>query len=261
MYMPKLEEVIRGAVGVRSGNRHYITEFRYPTEGGFVSYAKGLSSNATFHLGTPVAWIDSKAKQLGTRKGTTVDYETLISSLPLPVLVNLMKDAPVPVRDAAAKLRCTALYLIDIGVQRSEGFPNADWLYFYDEDISFARVSFPHRFAPSNVPPGHGSIQAEIYFLPSQPPAYSDVLSRGIEDMLKTGLLSKDDKIVYSRARTIPYGNVVFDHQRQASLATVESYLDSIGILRCGRYGLWNYHWTDESIVSGWKAAEQAMSP
>jgi len=259
MYMPKLEEVIRGAVGKRSGNKHYITDFRYPAQGGFVSYAKGLSSNAKFHLGTPVAWIDSTAKRLGTSKGTTFDYESLISSLPLPILINLIKDVPVSVRDAAAKLRCTSLYLVDVGVQRDEGFPCADWLYFYDEDISFARVSFPHRFAPANVPPGHGSIQAEIYFLPSQPPAYSDVLSRGIEDMLKTGLLFKDDKIVYSRARTIGYGNVVFDHQRQTSLAIVESYLDSIDIVRCGRYGLWNYHWTDESIVSGWDAAQRVL--
>ena len=36
--------------------------------------------------------------------------------------------------------------------------------YFYDEDICFTRLSFPHMFSATNVPPGCGSIQAEVYF-------------------------------------------------------------------------------------------------
>ncbi len=260
MYMPKLEEVIRGAVGPREENLHYITSFRYPTHGGFGEYSKALSSNAKVHLGTPVEWIDPKSKEIGVRSGKTYGYERLISSLPLPDLMRLIKDSPAVVRDAASNLTCTSLYLVDVGVKRNEGFPNGDWLYFYDEDICFARVSFPHRLAASNVPEGHGSIQAEIYHSRYRPIEYENVLTRGIEDMIKTGLLRKDDDIVFSQVRNIQYGNILFDQLRKNSLKIVETYLDTLGILRCGRYGLWNYHWTDESIVSGWQAAEAALN-
>ncbi len=259
MYKPKIEEVIRGAVAPRSDNLHYITQFRYPTEGGFGAYSQALLSHATIHLSTPVEWIDVDRQTLGTRRGDTWSYRRLISSLPLPVLVRLIRNAPPSVRDAASRLTCTSLYLVEVGVRRNDGFPDADWLYFYDEDICFARVSFPHRLAHSNVPPGHGSIQAEVYFSPYRPLDSTDILSRGIEDMMKTGLLKRDDDIVLSQARRVDYGNVLFDHHRAPSLAIINAYLDSVGIERCGRYGLWNYHWTDESIVSGWQAADRVM--
>ena len=36
--------------------------------------------------------------------------------------------------------------------------------YFYDEDICFTRLSFPHMLSAINAPAGTGSIQAEVYF-------------------------------------------------------------------------------------------------
>ena len=36
--------------------------------------------------------------------------------------------------------------------------------YFYDEDICFTRLGFPHMLSTKNAPPGTGSIQAEVYF-------------------------------------------------------------------------------------------------
>ena len=62
-------------------------------------------------------------------------------------------------------------------------------------------------------------------------------------------------------ARTvIPYANVIFDLERTAALKTVHGYLDDIGIAYCGRYGDWGYMWTDESFISGERAAETALA-
>ena len=38
IYRPSLEEVLRGAISPSAPHVHYITHFRYPTEGGFVAY-------------------------------------------------------------------------------------------------------------------------------------------------------------------------------------------------------------------------------
>ena len=43
-------------------------------------------------------------------------------------------------------------------------------------------------------------------------------------------------------------------------MATVHSYLDDVGIAYCGRYGDWAYLWTDESFLSGERAAEKALA-
>ena len=53
--------------------------------------------------------------------------------------------------------------LVNIGVDR-EDLSSAHMTYFYDEDICFTRLGFPHMLSATNVPPGTGSIQAEVYF-------------------------------------------------------------------------------------------------
>ena len=47
---------------------------------------------------------------------------------------------------------------------------------------------------------------------------------------------------------------------RTEALKTVHGYLDDIGIAYCGRYGDWGYMWTDESFISGERAAQSALS-
>ena len=59
---------------------------------------------------------------------------------------------------------------------------------------------------------------------------------------------------------TVQYANVIFDLDRAKALETVHGYLDDIGIHYCGRYGDWGYMWTDESFISGERAAEAALS-
>jgi len=58
----------------------------------------------------------------------------------------------------------------------------------------------------------------------------------------------------------LPYANVIFDLERAASLALVHGYLDELGIGYCGRYGDWGYMWTDESFMSGERAAEATLA-
>ncbi len=81
-----------------------------------------------------------------------------------------------------------------------------------------------------------------------------------IRDLRRSGTLREDDKILTRHARVVRYANVIFDLDRTEALKTVHGYLDDIGIAYCGRYGDWGYMWTDESFISGERAAESALS-
>jgi protoporphyrinogen oxidase len=151
--------------------------------------------------------------------------------------------------------------VVNLGVDR-EDLSEAHWSYFYDDDVSFTRVSFPHMFSSNNVPPGCGSIQAEVYYsgkyrpIDRTPEAFIEPVTG---DLRRCGVLRDDDRILYCDAKLIPYANVIFDLDRSTALATVHGYLDEIGIMYCGRYGEWGYHWTDEAFVSGENAAQKAL--
>jgi protoporphyrinogen oxidase len=135
--------------------------------------------------------------------------------------------------------------------------------YFYDEDICFTRLSFPHMLSARNVPPGTGSIQAEVYFSEKYKPltgSPADWIEPVIADLCRCGVLRENDRVLFRNAMLVPYANVIFDLERAAALETVHGYLDNLGIAYCGRYGDWAYMWTDESFISGERAAEQVLS-
>jgi protoporphyrinogen oxidase len=135
--------------------------------------------------------------------------------------------------------------------------------YFYDEDICFTRLGFPHMLSATNVPEGCGNIQAEVYFSRKYKPftgAPEAWIEPVIADLRRCGLLRENDKVLSRGAMLLPYANIIFDLDRKAALATVHGYLDELGIGYCGRYGDWGYMWTDESFISGERAAERVLS-
>jgi protoporphyrinogen oxidase len=259
MYAPHLEEVVRGALGSQRDSHHYITRFRYPRQGGFGAYVRAVTTDQSVHLDREVVVVDLVQRKLEFASGEQDHFEALISSLPLPELIRCIKDVPKPVAEAAQQLTCTSLVTVNVGIARNEGFPDAHWMYFYDEDIIFARGSFPHRLSPDNVPAGCASIQVEVYYSKYRPLSCNDVLNRVLEDLHRIGLLQKDDRILVAQEQHIPYGNVLFDLERARNLAIVQTYLEEQEIVCCGRYGEWAYYWSDDSIVSGWRAAERVI--
>lgn len=257
VYTPKLKEMVRGALSPKKDSVHYITHYRYPLKGGFASYLKAVSDGLDVHTNHDLVSVDLKRKELEFANGQKEYFETLISSMPLPELIPRIKNAPESVIEAAQKLVCTSLVLVNVGVKRTEGFPDGCWIYFYDEDVLFTRATVPHRFSPHVALPGCGSVQVEIYHSRYKALSCEDVHTRAIDDMIRTGLLRKEDEIVFSDVKRVQYANVLFDLNRARNLKIVQNFLEKNGVIACGRYGKWDYSWTDDSVISGWEAAER----
>jgi protoporphyrinogen oxidase len=261
IYRPNLEEVLRGALSPSSPHVHYITHFRYPTAGGFVSYLKKFVPLGNLKLSHELVSLDPRVRELTFSNGVVAHYDALISSVPLPDLVPMIRGTPQDVLDASRRLACSTCVLVNIGVNRQD-LSDAHMTYFYDEDICFTRLSFPHMLSAGNVPPGTGSIQAEVYFSHKYKPltgSPDDYLEPVITDLRRCGLLSDHDQILFTNTTLVRYANVIFDLERAPALRTVHDYLDDLGIAYCGRYGDWGYLWTDESFKSGENAAQKIL--
>jgi protoporphyrinogen oxidase len=261
LYQAKLEEVLRGALQPASPDVHYISHFRYPSHGGFVSYLKRFMDSAELRLNHALAGIDPKRKEVRFSNGVTMPYKGIVSSVPLPDLIPTIHGAPKEVLEAAARLACTEVVIINLVVNRPN-LIDAHWTYIYDQDIFFTRLSTPHLQSPHNVPPGCGSLQAECYYSKKYRPLDrkpKDCIEPTLRDLKKIGVLREDDKILFKDVMHVEYANVIFDLERAAALRIVHGYLDEIGIAYCGRYGDWAYIWTDESFMSGERAAEKVL--
>jgi protoporphyrinogen oxidase len=262
MYRASLEEMLRGALSPATRNVHYVTDFRYPSRGGFVTYLEKWAAGTKIELDHEAIRIDPHSRTVWFGNGRQEQFDAIISSVPLPELVPMIDRVPADIRAAADRLACTGCVLVSLGVDRADLSP-AHISYFYDRDIVFTRASFPHMMSVRNAPAGCGSIQAEIYFsrkykpLSGQPGDYVELT---IRDLIRCGVLQANDRILFRDAQLCEYANIIFDFDRGTALGAVHGYLDSIGIAYCGRYGEWGYLWTDESFKSGEMAAGRALA-
>jgi protoporphyrinogen oxidase len=188
-------------------------------------------------------------------------YDAVISSVPLTELLPMIVGAPPSVVAAAKKLACSSCVMVNLGVNRPD-LSEGQWTYYYDRDICFTRLSFPHMFSPHTAPPGCGSIQAEVYFSQKYRPlkgSPEDCVAPVLADLKRVGVLREDDKILHTNVHVSRYAQVIFDLERADALAIVHGYLDEVGIAYCGRYGDWLYIWTDEAFISGENAAQKTL--
>jgi protoporphyrinogen oxidase len=261
LYRPKLEEVLLGAISPQTSHVHYVDHVRYPSYDGFVSYLSSLPKLTTLELGHELVALDPKRHELRFSNGVTAGYDSVVSSIPLPKLIPMIVDVPADILEAARKLACTSCVMVNLGIDRSD-LSEGQWTYFYDRDICFTRLSFPHMFSPHVVPEGCGSIQAEVYYSDKYRPlqgAPADYVAPVIADLKRCGILREDDRILHTNVHVSKYAQVIFDLERAAAVAAVHGYLDEIGVAYCGRYGEWLYIWTDEAFISGENAAQKAL--
>ena len=262
MYRPDLREILAGALDAPREHKHYVTEFRYPEHGGFGAYLAGLRRDLDVRLRSQVVGLDPAARVLRFADGREVSADAVVSSIPLPDVVPMIEGVPDDVRAAAAALSFSSAVVVNVGVARSDLSP-AHVTYYYDPDVVFPRINFPHMLSPHVVPEGAGSIQVEVYHSDRYRPltmTADQVVERVLADLRRCGVLRDDDELLLAEARPIRYANVIWDHERAAAVATVHRYLEQVGVVRCGRYGDWDHAWTDEAYLSGERAAAQVLA-
>lgn len=256
---PSLDQVIRGAIGREPQTLNYLTEFYYPKAGGFGRLAEPIAAGLEkIHLGCGVSSIEAESRRIKFSDGLERKYDVAVSTIPLPLLVEMTVDAPEHVRGAANSLMWTSLRCVNLGIARVNVGPG-HWVYFYDHSIPFFRVSFPSKFALSNAPPGHSSISCEIAYSRRKPLDERDLMGRVIDALRHTGILDPADMVVVEDQIDVPYAYVVFDFQRATSLEIIHSWMEQHNIYSCGRFGEWGYHWSFEAIESGRRVATRLI--
>lgn len=251
MRRAELSEILFGSFTDETPNTYYTKEMRYPEKGGYKAFIQGLIDESEIRTCKAAVRIAPEEHTVYFADGTSVTYKRLVSTLPLSMLVQLM-NVPSTVKSAASRLVATSIDLVSVGINCSADHPL--WMYVYDEDILASRVYSPSRKSPDNVPIGCSSLQFEIYssginscFTKEQ------VLENTRYAMSKLGLCDPALVRFYDHRR-IPYGNVIFYRGMEDDRSIVKNYAADRGIISCGRFGEWDYLWSNQSLISGYEA-------
>lgn len=250
-YQPSVEEVIEGSKTSETPVTYYAKEQFYPKEGGFKTFVKKIAEESDIIYNSCVIAInpDNKTIIVHNDKCTiNYKYKRLISSLPLPELLRMLDNVPDYVIDATNKLEATSGYHISIAL-KTQNIPPYMWWYVYDEDILSARVYSPSIKSPNNTPKGCSSLQMEVYCKEGKY-SESELLDGTVGKLIELDIIKEED-ILFTHVGFEKYGNIIFTKSIFEDRKVVRDYLSSVGIETIGRFGEWDYLWSDQSLASG----------
>ncbi len=254
--VPGPEDVARGASREGVEGLGYNASFFYPERGGIYALVEALVPHIRdLSVGQRAVELDVKRKTVTFDTGYTAWYDSLVSTMPLPELVGIIKDAPAEITEAARGLKYVSVYDINLGIGRDD-VSDCHWIYFPEPEFSFYRVGFLNNFSVHMAPKGHAAMYVEVSHRPDAAIGEEELVSGAVDGLVRAGFLRPDDEIPVREVVDMKYAYVAFDAHRQKALPKIFGYLEGYGIQSIGRYGAWGYSAMEDAILEGKKAAE-----
>jgi protoporphyrinogen oxidase len=241
---PPLDDVIKSSLGISTEGYTHQLHFLYPRTGGVQYLTDEIAKRCGFittDYDINRVWKDG-GKYIVSDSRSEKSFSKLISTIPIPNLIDCLDDVPSDVQQSAAGLKYNSLISVFIGmsVPKTKDF---SWVYFPEEESLFHRASFPSNYSPGVVPEGHCSLLAEITCH-----AGDDIWSRTDREIIENvvdrldqlDIIDKEDVVVSDAARMTP-AYVIYDLNYEKNIGVVENYLKAEGIVTCGRFGQFKY--------------------
>lgn len=232
-------------------------KFKFPLYGGtgglytpFVPYIKD-----NLHLNKNAVAVDVHTKQIHFSDGEIVDYDLLLSTMPLDLLIRRIDDAPETVREATYGLHHSSGLFVGVGVKRRVNSSKC-WMYFPEDTSPFYRVTYLSNYSPYITPDeNHFLLLTETSYSPHKPENKADIVDRVVQGLLNTKLLEPADldRIASTYLIDVEYSYPVPTLDRNPALGIIQPYLMSHDIHSRGRFGAWEYEIgnMDHSVMQG----------
>lgn len=261
---PNIQEVVIGALGEQRKGFGYNVYFYYPQRGGIQRLPDAFKAKIkNLKLRGSLSKVNIREKVAYFNGGKFKEkFQFLVSTVPLPELIlEIIDDVPEEIKKAALKLRYTSVLNLNMGIKR-ENINHGHWVYFPEKKYVFYRVGFPKKFSDEMCPPGTSSIYVEIACRPGEitRERRGKLIARVKDDLIKAGILEREDEILVGKCISIPYAYVIYDRNRDRNLKIIQDYLKEKNIYSVGRYGGWKYSTMEEAILEGKEVAERLVS-
>ncbi len=236
--------------------------FQFPKLGGTGAVWSALArqiGHEHIRFNTRIRSIDWQKKLVTTDQGERIDYDQILSTIPLDTLGKMLSPTVAPVMEAASKLLRSHSHIVGIGLtgDMPASLAKKCWMYFPEDNCPFYRVTVFSHYSPNNVPePDTGkywSLMTETSESDVKPVDRETLMEQNVQGLLNTGLIRSRDQVVSTWRYTAEHGYPTPSLQRNALLQQIEPALAKVGVSSRGRFGAWRYEVSnqDHSFMQG----------
>jgi protoporphyrinogen oxidase len=228
------------------------TTVGYPSEGGFVEICRAMAAKVpTIHTCCEVAEIHPAERSLVTRDGRAYRWRRVVSTLPIPLLLRMLRPVPEALLARAERLEHLSLHLLML--LAGKPLPRVPQrLYIADPEVPPHKIAFNHTSSRSlRMRPVH-AITAEISYSAEKPLGPLEEIERKtVAALVDAGMLGSAEDLVHRESLDVPHAYPVNTPDRNAIVSEVKDWLKPLGIHTLGRFGEWDYINSDECIKRG----------
>ncbi len=267
-----LFEAVKNALLSGKGNKHatLVDQFAYPNGGTGSVYERMqkhiLERGGRVYLNTGVERVNTlegRASSLTLENGESREYDHIVSTMPISILVERLPEVPENIIEQARKLTFRNTILVYLRVDRPDLFTD-QWLYIHDPSVEVGRVTNFRNWLPSVYGASQSTILCLEYWCYFDDPLWNldreHLIETASREIVRTGLVNEgevEDGHVVRLPRCYP---VYFKGYRDV-MKPVENYLNTVpGLHVIGRYGSYKYNNQDHSILMGLRVAENILA-
>ncbi len=248
----------------------YIKNFYYPKSGGIGRISACMqeviqANGGIIHLNSTIKELQvdkNKVIYLMDGRLNSMDYDYVISTIPLPGLIHKISPTPPDeYLEVVSSLRFRGIRFFNLCLNK-ERVSEKTWMYIPQNDIIFFRIQEPKNWSENNAPAGKTSLILEI------------ACNKGDD------VWNADDKSIYHlcidglkrigfdlEGETIDYFSVRVEHAYPIYLLNYKNHLQKLlellsgykNLVCCGRQGLFWYNAMDEAMNSGFETADKIL--
>jgi protoporphyrinogen oxidase len=138
-----------------AGGVGFVPTFGDP-EGGLGTLVDKMAKQCQINYNKKAIKINTKDKVVTFSDGEEVEYEKIISTIPLNKCLEMCGESN--------ELPYTSVLVVNIGAERTKYTPKEHWLYIPFSNSNFYRLGFYSNIEQSKAPEGKVSLSAEMAF-------------------------------------------------------------------------------------------------
>ncbi|RPH51162.1 MAG: FAD-dependent oxidoreductase [Desulfobacteraceae bacterium] len=242
---PDYNKVLEGAYKRKvNDDSGYNTAFYYPKTGGIQTISNAIYEHVkdlTF-MNHPATKIDFEKKIIYSID-RSFKYEYLISTIPLPNLMNISD-----LYTYADRLKYSVVRAFIAAIPRLDA-PKCSWIYVPDASKKIYRVGNYSWFSPSLSVDGKDILyieSASSHDLMESLPTFQEILSE-----LRDLSIFNIDNIELIKIIDIEPAYVTCDLKWRDNISCISEKLKAYNVFLAGRYGSWKYDSMEGAIIDG----------
>lgn len=259
--------------------------FRFPQEGGTGAIWKKVATllpQDKQKYGVSVTAIDPANKILALSDGTQLQYNKLLSTIPLDITLTWLGKP-----NLAKSLTYSSTHIIGLGLRGKSPHDNKCWLYYPEDDCPYYRCTVFSHYAKKNCPADdeklptlrHGDSKLKVENAAPQPGPYwslmfevsenkehkpvnyDTIVEETIQGAINTKMIASTDEIVSIYYRRLEHGYPTPSLERDGVLKEALPWLKAQDIWSRGRFGSYKYEVAnqDHSCLIGVEAVDNML--